>query len=126
MTADEKSNGDGRPARRTRIWSCMPFQGPGDPVWAVMAGDLVVALVKEERDAQAICRARGELTRMLVDSRRQSARIRALGEENKLLMATLRRVTDVLQRSFSPMEMINAKQEVSRVIKKAARGGRCA
>jgi hypothetical protein len=63
---------------------------------------------------------------MLVDSRRQSARIRALGEENKLLMATLQRVTDVLQRSFSPMEMINAKQEVSRVIKKAARGGRCA
>jgi len=107
-----------------KTWTYQRYHGPGDPVWAIMAGDLIIALVKEKGDAMAICRQRSEVNRMTVDSRRHMIRIRALLEQNKILMAALRRITDILQRSVSPMEMLNAKSEVARVMKNVTQGGR--
>ena len=113
-------------ARRTKTgtWHYIPYEGPGDPVWAVMVEDLVVALVKDERDAETICRSRGELNRITVESRRYMVRLRALNEQNRMLMATLRRITDILQKSVSPMEITNAKAEVTRVVKNLIQRGR--
>ena len=111
-------------SHRTLTWTYQPYPGAGDPQFAIMAGDLIIALVKEKGDADLICRARNEVHRMGVDSRRNNAKIRALGEENKLLMAALRRIMDIVQKSTSPNELINARSEVSRVMKKMNMGGR--
>ena len=111
-------------SHRLKTWTYAEYPTPGATQYGIWAGDLLLALVKEKGDADLICRARAESTRLGIDVRRKSAKFSALNETNKMLMETLRRIFDILQKSGSPMEMINARSEIGKVLKRVTVGGR--
>jgi hypothetical protein len=103
--------------------------GNGRQRYEIYSGDRVVGHVKSRGDAELICRAGREAVRsaMLraVDARQFRRQTNTLRADIRCLMESLHKIGQALKRGSRPREILAAREEVRRVIRKMRSRGHC-